>query len=71
MSMEISPHHHQMVTGNNHTNLKKIIKATGVQIMFPDAQDPNISTLKKSNITITGNVNNVYAASQMLIVSII
>lgn len=68
--MEISPHHHPMVIGKNHSNLKEIMRITGAQIMFPDAQDPNIPTLKKSNVTITGNIHNVYAARQLLIVSI-
>lgn len=70
MLMEISPHHHQMVIGINHANLKSIIKATGVEIMFPDAQDPNIPNLKKSRVTITGHIDNVYAAREMLMVSL-
>ncbi|GJQ80050.1 putative RNA binding protein [Trypoxylus dichotomus] len=70
MTMEISPHHHQMVIGKNHSNLKEIMRVTGAQIMFPDAQDPNIPNLKKSNVTITGNINSVYAARQLLIGSL-
>ncbi|XP_017783447.1 PREDICTED: protein bicaudal C [Nicrophorus vespilloides] len=70
MSMEISPQHHQMVSGKNHGNVKEIIRATGAQIMFPDAEDPNIPCLKKSNVTITGNIHSVYAARQMLIGSL-
>lgn len=69
MSMEISPRHHEMVIGKNHCNLKEIMRLTGAQIMFPDALDPNIPNLKKSNVTITGKINNVYAARQLLIVS--
>lgn len=69
MTMEISPHHHPMVIGKNHFNLKEIMRVTGAQIMFPDAQDPNIPSLKKSNVTITGNIHSVYSARQLLIVS--
>ncbi|KAF7265823.1 protein bicaudal C [Rhynchophorus ferrugineus] len=70
MSMEISPHHHQIVLAKNHSNLKAIMQYTGCQIMFPDAQDPNIPTLKKSNINITGNIHNVYKARQLLMGSL-
>lgn len=46
-----------------------IMQRTGTQIMFPDAGDPNIPSLKKSNVTITGDINNVYLARQQLVVS--
>lgn len=70
MSMEISPHHHQIVLGKNHSNLKAVMQYTNCQIMFPDAQDPNIPNLKKSNVTITGNIHNVYKARQLLMGSL-
>lgn len=38
--------------------------------MFPDAQDPNIPNLKKSNVNITGNIHNVYKARQLLMGSL-
>ena len=46
-----------------------IMQRTGTQIMFPDAGDPNIPSLKKSNVTITGSIHNVYLARQQLVVS--
>ncbi|KAJ8944442.1 hypothetical protein NQ318_002139, partial [Aromia moschata] len=70
MSMEISPHHHQIVLGKNHSNLKAIMQVTNCQIMFPDAQDPNIPNLKKSNVSISGNIHNVYKARQLLMGSL-
>ncbi|XP_056634599.1 protein bicaudal C [Diorhabda sublineata] len=70
MSMEISPHHHQVVLGKNHSNLKQIMKYTNCQIMFPDAQDPNIPNLKKSNVNISGNIHDVYKARQLLLGSL-
>ncbi|CAG9832828.1 unnamed protein product [Diabrotica balteata] len=70
MSMEISPHHHQVVLGKNHSNLKAIMQYTNCQIMFPDAQDPNIPNLKKSNVNISGNINDVYKARQLLMGSL-
>lgn len=68
MSMEISPQHHSIVLGKQSSNLKLIMQRTGTQIMFPDAGDPNIPSLKKSNVTITGGIHNVYLARQQLVV---
>ncbi|KAF5270411.1 hypothetical protein FQR65_LT05599 [Abscondita terminalis] len=70
MSIEISPNHHALVIGKNYSNLKAIIQNTSTQIMFPDAQDPNIPSLKKSNVTISGNIHNVYSARQQLMGSL-
>lgn len=69
MSMEISPHHHSIVLGKSSSNLKMIMQRTSTQIMFPDASDPNIPSLKKSNVTIIGGIHNVYLARQQLVVS--
>lgn len=71
MTMEISPHHHAIVLGPQSQYLKAIMENTQTQIIFPDAQDPNIPVLKKSNVTITGPINNVYIARQQLMVGII
>lgn len=46
-----------------------IMQRTATQIMFPDAGDPNIPSLKKSNVTITGDIHSVYLARQQLVVS--
>lgn len=70
MTMEISPHHHPIVLGPQSQYLKKIMEKTHTQIMFPDATDPNIPVLKKSNVTITGEINNVYLARQQLMGSL-
>ncbi|XP_015174983.1 PREDICTED: protein bicaudal C isoform X2 [Polistes dominula] len=70
MSMEISPHHHNIVLGKSSNNLKIIMHRTSTQIMFPDASDPNIPSLKKSNVTIIGSINNVYLARQQLVGSL-
>ncbi|KAL0279086.1 UNVERIFIED_CONTAM: hypothetical protein PYX00_000715 [Menopon gallinae] len=70
MTMEISPHHHPIVLGPQSQYLKAIMENTQTQIMFPDAQDPNIPVLKKSNVTITGQINNVYLARQQLMGSL-
>ncbi|CAK9812949.1 Protein bicaudal C homolog 1-B [Anthophora quadrimaculata] len=70
MSMEISPQHHSIVLGKQSGNLKMIMQRTGTQIMFPDAGDPNIPSLKKSNVTITGGIHNVYLARQQLVGSL-
>ncbi|XP_011506262.1 PREDICTED: protein bicaudal C [Ceratosolen solmsi marchali] len=70
MSMEISPQHHSVVLGKQSNNLKSIMQRTATQIMFPDAGDPNIPSLKKSNVTITGSIHNVYLARQQLMGSL-
>ncbi|KAH1001648.1 hypothetical protein HUJ04_005636 [Dendroctonus ponderosae] len=70
MSMEISPHHHPTVLGKNHSNLKAIMQHTNCQIMFPDAQDPNIPNLKRSKVTITGSIHNIYNARELLLGSL-
>lgn len=69
MSMEISPMHHSVVIGRNAEQLKVIMRGTGTQIMFPDAEDPNISSLRKSCVTITGQIKDVYTARQQLMVT--
>lgn len=69
MSLEISPMHHSVVMGRGAEQLKVIMKGTNTQIMFPDADDPNIPMIKKSCVTITGNIKDVYAARQQLVVS--
>lgn len=70
MSMEISPQHHPTVVGKNNSNLKMIMHRTATQIMFPDACDPNIPSIKKSNVLITGVIHNVYLARQQLLGSL-
>ncbi|PSN34659.1 Protein bicaudal C 1 [Blattella germanica] len=70
MTLEISPQHHNIVLGKNGANLKLIMQRTSTQIMFPDATDPNIPSLKKSNFSITGNIHKVYLARQQLMGSL-
>lgn len=70
MMMEISPLHHPTVVGSGGENLKRIIQRTGTQILFPDSFDPSIPSLKKSSITITGDIHNVYLARQQLVVNL-
>lgn len=67
--MEISPQHHPIMEGPNAINLKTIMAQTGAQIVFPEANDPIIPVLKKSSVTVSGNIDSVYLARQMLVVS--
>lgn len=55
--------------GPNAINLKTIMAQTGAQIVFPEANDPIIPVLKKSSVTLSGNIDSVYLARQMLVVS--
>ncbi|XP_075229841.1 protein bicaudal C [Lycorma delicatula] len=70
MIMEISPQHHPIVRGENDTNLMRIMQLTRTQIVFPDVLNPCISSLKKSNVTITGSIHSVYLARQLLMGSL-
>ncbi|CAG4994704.1 unnamed protein product [Parnassius apollo] len=70
MSVEISAMHHGVVVGRGAEQLKAIVRATRAQIMFPDADDPNIPALRKSCVTITGGMKDVYAARQQLVGSL-
>lgn len=68
MTIEISPQHHCVVLGSNSKQLKGIMQRTQTKIMFPDATDPNIPSLRRSCVTIIGNIDGVYSARQQLIV---
>ncbi|XP_072945102.1 protein bicaudal C [Epargyreus clarus] len=70
MTLEISPMHHSVVVGRGAEQLKVIMKGTGTQIMFPDADDPNIPAIRKSCVTITGQIKDVYTARQQLVGSL-
>ncbi|XP_026463078.1 protein bicaudal C-like isoform X2 [Ctenocephalides felis] len=70
MTIEISPQHHAVVLGTNSLQLKGIMQRTQTQIMFPDALDPNIPSLRRSCVTIIGNIDGVYSARQQLIGSL-
>ncbi|XP_055384865.1 protein bicaudal C [Condylostylus longicornis] len=67
MQLEISPQHHEVVKGKNNTNLLHIMERTKTKIIFPDVHDMNIKTLKKSQVTINGTIEEVYQAKQQLI----
>lgn len=70
MQIDISIQHHSIVLGKGSTNLADIMKKTSTKIMFPDATDVNIKPLKRSQVTITGSIDNVYLARQQLIGSL-
>ena len=53
----------------NNLTLKLIMQRTNTTILFPDASDPNIPTIRKGSVTIIGSIHNVYLARQQLIVS--
>ena len=51
--------------------LKLIMQRTNTTILFPDAGDPNIPTIRKGSVTITGSIHNVYLARQQLMVRMV
>lgn len=66
MQLEISADHHAIVLGAESSNLFKIMEQTKTKITLPkDAETGS----KRSKVTIKGNINDVYHARQMLLVS--
>lgn len=65
--MEISPQHHEIVKGKNNINLLSIMERTQTKIIFPDLTDMNVKPLKKSQVTISGRIDDVYRARQQLL----
>lgn len=70
MTVEISPQHHSFVLGRNNENLKRIMQRTATKITFPDSNDLSLPPLKKSTITISGAIDNVYLARQNIVGSL-
>ncbi|EDW57610.2 uncharacterized protein Dvir_GJ18051 [Drosophila virilis] len=67
VQMEISPQHHEIVKGKNNVNLLSIMDRTQTKIIFPDLTDMNVKPLKKSQVTISGRIDDVYRARQQLL----
>ncbi|ALC39912.1 BicC [Drosophila busckii] len=67
VQMEITPQHHEIVKGKNNVNLLSIMERTQTKIIFPDLTDMNVKPLKKSQVTITGRIDDVYRARQQLL----
>ncbi|KAH8262827.1 hypothetical protein KR044_000804 [Drosophila immigrans] len=67
VQMEISPQHHEIVKGKNNVNLLNIMERTQTKIIFPDLSDMNVKPLKKSQVTISGRIDDVYRARQQLL----
>ncbi|XP_076318251.1 protein bicaudal C homolog 1-B-like isoform X3 [Tachypleus tridentatus] len=71
-SLEISSHHHSFIMGHNGCNVHSIVQFTGVSITFPDASSSTggggltPTQSNKSTVTITGQLDYVYAAWQEL-----
>lgn len=70
LQMHISTQHHAAVFGNNNVNLKQIMQKTGTRIYFPDSRDPGSSVPKRGNVLITGSVEGIFSARQMLVGSL-
>jgi hypothetical protein len=66
--MEISSMQHSFVRAVNDSNIHAIMMNTGAKIIFPDLSDANIQQIKRSRISITGEINCVYNARQQLLV---
>ena len=60
MNMEISPVHHSFVLGQNNINIRVIMHYTNTNILFPDAADSNILTIKKGSVSITGKFDKSF-----------
>ncbi|KAF2365642.1 K domain type 1 [Trinorchestia longiramus] len=67
MKIEVSPQHHSYVLGRSNETLKRIMQTTSTTIRFPDAADPQLGPLQRSTVTISGAIDNVYAARQNIV----
>lgn len=71
MYMEISPHYHSTVLGNNGaSHVRNIMAATGTMIVWPNLADTSLHPLRKSTFVISGPIEDVYRAREMLIGSL-
>ena len=70
MNVEISPIHHAVVLGKGNTTLRSIMLRTKTTILFPDAADPNIPSIRKGSVSVSGSIHNVYFARQQLLGSL-
>lgn len=68
IQLEISPQHHLFVIGRNGINIKQIMQCTGASVHFPDPS--NMTQQRKSTVFITGNLDSVCVAREMIIVSV-
>ncbi|XP_014669291.1 PREDICTED: protein bicaudal C homolog 1-B-like [Priapulus caudatus] len=65
VQLEISPQHHLFVIGRGGINIKQIMQQTGASIHFPDPS--NMTQQRKSTVFITGNIESVCVAREMII----
>ena len=65
--MEISPQHHSVMLGTENYKLKNVMQRTNTMIIFPDAMDPNIPSINKGSVTISGSIHDVYIVRQLLL----
>lgn len=70
MSVEISPQHHAFVLGPNNENFKRIMHRTATTIQFPDSSDSALAPLRRSTVTISGAIENVFLARQNILGSL-
>lgn len=70
MTVEISPQHHAFVLGPNNENFKRIMHRTATTIQFPDSSDSTLAPLRRSSVTISGAIENVYLARQNILGSL-
>ncbi|XP_076045895.1 protein bicaudal C isoform X2 [Oratosquilla oratoria] len=66
MTLEILQHH-AFIFGRNNETVQRIMKRTSTKITLPDPNDPTVPPLKKSTVTISGAIDNVYLARQNII----
>jgi len=70
MTVEISPQHHAFVLGPNNENFKRIMHRTATTIQFPDSSDSGLAPLRRSSVTISGAIENVFLARQNILGSL-
>jgi hypothetical protein len=69
MYLEISPHYHSFILGSNGaSHVRSIMAVTGTMIVWPNLADTSLHPLRKATFVISGALDKVYAAREMLIV---
>ena len=69
-TVDVSPQHQAFVFGKDRFHVQRIINKTNCLVSLPDPQHSgHLPPARRGTVYIQGNINNVVAAREMLIVS--
>lgn len=67
--VNVSVNHQASVCGENFEHLRKIVGTSKIEIIVPDIKDVNLDPVKRCQLSITGDVTNVYRVREQMLVS--